>query len=426
MKGFGWIALLASFAWVQFVNASVLEGELANPTSIHHLLNPEHIITVEAGIEYSHSAIPDISNVIVENSKTSTALAANQSKVGTVNGNYPDIFAQTLKIQVLLDPASDFTLAAKTFLPLNGLTQLDTGNIYQPEYALYRTEGQRPRVLLTSGIDLNPDFRVGLGLDVGFSVTADADVFLQSGSGTVSDQRVSSKVKPSLLPQASIAYQNYSITARAENKAELDLSTNAGARIFSGVSAGVDFSYTTQSALFYQPWQFEFNGKNKVADDLALKYGLSYELWSGYQAHAAVIQSAVPINCPSGAANCEPQFSSGLTPSFKARNIFIPEVAFDWSLGRDTLEFGYRFKDSIFKGLPTGNGNYLDPPRHDLVLGFTHPTEKGWEWNIHGQVSKLTSQTVVKSDPTDIGGPGYQASGWIYGGGFSVAIPFKN
>ena len=408
------------------VNASILDGEMANPTSVHSLLTADHPIAVEVGIEYLHQSLPDISNIVVENYSTSTALAPGASKTGTVSGNYPDTFAQTLKFQALLDAALNFTVGLKTYLPLDGLSQVDTGNIYQPEFALYRAEAQRPRVLLTSGINLGPDWRVGLGVDVGFSVDAQADVFLQSGNGTVSDQRISAKIKPSLLPQASLAYKNYSFTVRAENKSTMELSTTAGARIFSGVSAGVDFNYTSESALFYQPWQFEFNGQNKLFDNLNFKYGLSYELWSGYEARAAVIQSDVPIDCPSGAGNCEPQFSSGQEPSFKARNIWVPEVAFDYVMQNDTLEFGYRFKDSIFAGLPTGTGNYLDPPRHDVLVGFTHQTEKGWTWNIHGQVSRLTNQTVVKSDPTDIGGPGYSVSGWLYGGGFSVAVPFKN
>ncbi len=418
---------LLAFCFSSQAKATVLEEEMPNPASIHSLLSPDHPIVVEIGLEYLHSSLPDISNIVVENSSTSTSLAPGTSRTGTVNGNYPDTFAQTLKFQALLEQEHDITIGLKTFLPLDGLTQLDTGNIYQPEYAIYRATGQRPRVLLSGGANLSSDWRVGVGGDVGFSTTAQADVFLQSGAGTVSDQRISAKVKPSLLPQATLAWKDYSITARSENKSELELSTTAGARIFSGVSAGVDFSYSARSALFYQPWEFEFDGKNRLSDGLLVKYSLSYQLWSHYEARAAVIQSDVPISCPSGAGNCTSQFSSGQEPSFHARNILVPEVEFDFTTGQgDTLETGYRYKDSIFSGLPTGNGNYLDPPRHDVIIGFTHVTEKGWSWHVNGQVSRLTTQNVVKSDPNDIGGPGYSASGWLYGGGLSVAVPFKD
>ncbi|MBC7397547.1 MAG: hypothetical protein H7333_08895 [Bdellovibrionales bacterium] len=402
-----WVGLLLA----PLVQASIFDGELSSPHSMHALLTHEKNIVVELGVEYLHPALPTIRDIVVENPSTSTAVAS--PRTGDVNSDYPDTFAQTLKVQALLNPVNDWTFALKTYLPLNGLTQMDTGNVYQPEFVLYRAESQRPRVLLSSGLNLDPEWRVGLGLDLGFSVTARANVFLQSGAGTVSDQRISAKVKPSLVPQASVAYRSYSFTVRGENKANFDLSTIAGARVFSNLSAGVDFSYSSQSALFYQPWQLELRGENRLNESFLVKYGISYELWSGYQARAAVVHS-------------DTQFSSGLLPAFQARNLWVPEAGLVFGLGMDALEADYQYKNSIFMDVPRGNGNYLDPPRHDLKLAWIHPTQSGIEWNFHTSLSRLTEQTVVKSDPNDIGGPGYQASGWVYGGGVSVAVPFKN
>lgn len=419
---FGFFLLISAPAF-----ATLLEGEMSTPASIYTRLSEEKSIIVELGMEYVHPAIPNIQGVIVENSSTSTALGPNATKTGDVLGGYPDAFAQTLKFQALLQPKNRFTLGLKTYLPLNGLSSMDTGNAYQPELPLYRGEGQRPRILLTSGMDLSPDWRLGLGLDVGFSVDAQANVFLQSGSGTVSDERVSAKVKPSLIPQGSIIFRDLEFTVRGENKAEMKVTTNSGARVFSTASAGLDFSFISQSAIYYQPWQFEMNAKTRVSDLLGLKYGLSYELWSGYEARAAIIQSNVQVNCPAGAGNCVSLFSSGLTPSFKARNLLIPELLADFSLGDDSLGVGYRYKDSIFKDLPTGTGNYVDPPRHDFLVSYNHLSKSGWQWNIHANVSRLSSVNVVKSNPTtEIGGPGYQVAGWLYGGGLGVTVPFKS
>jgi hypothetical protein len=424
-------ALLASFIMSFFTTtvgtldaqASMFDGEMNSPGSIYPLLSESRPITVELGLEYSHSNLTSIDNIVVENPSTSTAVSGPVK--GNVDSDYPDTIAQTLKLQALLDADHEWTLGVKTYLPLDGIAQLDTGNEYQPEYVLYRANAQRPRILLTSGINLNPDWRIGFGLDVGFSVNAEADVFLQSGDGTVSDQRISAKVKPGFVPQASLAYKQYQFTVRGENKAEFDLTTNAGARVFSDVSAGIDFSYTTQSAQFYQPWEFEFDGRNDLSNSVAIKYGVTYELWTGFQAPAAVIQTG-NVTCPTGVTDCTSQFSSGLTPGYKTRNIWVPEVGFVFKSGDNFFDVDYRFKDSIFNSVPTGVGNYLDPPRHDFLFGFTHPTPAGWQWNIHMTVSRLTSQTVVKSDPDSIGGPGYTADGWLYGGGFSVAIPFKD
>jgi len=213
---------------------------------------------------------------------------------------------------------------------------------------------------------------------------------------------------------------------RGENRADFDLTTNAGASVFSNVSAGVDFSYLSSSAIYYQPWEFELNAQNEFSRKLTFLWGASYQLWSGYTTRAAIIQTPVSVTCPSGSTNCTAQFSSGAFPEFKARNLLVPEIGLKLGLGDDSLEFDYDYKDSIFANLPAGVGNYLDPPRHDFQLSFTHPTVSGVAWNIHGNLSRLTSQNVVKLDPDSIGGPGYSVDGWLYGGGFSVTVPFKD
>ncbi|MCW3101411.1 MAG: hypothetical protein JWL77_7029, partial [Chthonomonadaceae bacterium] len=123
------------------VQASFFDGELSSPGSVHSLISRDKNITVEIGLEYVHPELPTLHNVIVENPTTSTAVTT--PKAGDVQSDYPDTFAQTLKIQAMLDPTNRLTVGAKTYLPLNGLTQMDTGNIYQPEFVLYRAEGQR-------------------------------------------------------------------------------------------------------------------------------------------------------------------------------------------------------------------------------------------------------------------------------------------
>jgi hypothetical protein len=402
-------------------SASVYDGVLSTPASLMDRISKEHPITVELGIEYSHPELPSIAGVVVENSSTSTVLSP---RTGTVASDYPDTFAQTLKIQFLLDPTVRSAISLKTFLPLDSLARLDSGNTYQPEFALYRTGNQRPRVVLNYGRDFGGPFRFGLGLDVGFSVNAAANVFLQSGAGTVSDQRISAKLKPTLIPQASFGYESWTLTFKGENKADFQLDTQAAARIFSG-SAGIDFQYTSSSALFFDPMSLDLDGTAELNSSFGIKYGLSYQWWSRYTAHAAVIRSSVPVNC-NGNAGCNSVFTSGLDPSFIAHNLLVPESVLEYRFGSDQLSLGYRFKDSIFSNLPSGNSNYLDPPRHDLDLGYSSRTLAGWEWKIHLGLSRLTSQTVVKLDSSSIGGPGYSVSGWLYGGGVNVAIPFKN
>jgi len=410
------------FALSGSAQASILGGELMAPSSLHSLIQKEKPITIEVGIEYLHPDIPSIRHVVVENEATSTV---SSPQYGNVDSQYPDVFAQTLKAQAIVDLDRMWSVSLKTYLPLNSLAQLDTGYIYQPEFVLYRAEAQRPRVLLATGMNLNPDWRVGVAADVGFSVSAQANVFLQSGSGKYSDQRLTAKLKPTLVPQASIQYRDYTFTVRGENKATFDLGTAASAQVFGSVNAGISYAYTSESAMYFEPWEFEFAGKTRLNKVVQLKWGASYQLWNGYQARAALIKSVTSDCSQSGGNNCSTTFSSSLAPAYRARNLIVPEAGFAFQWGDNLYEIDYRFKDSIFKDLPTENGNYLDPPRHDVILGVTIPTRSGWEWSLHAQVSRLVSQTVVKSDSNEIGAPGYTASGWLYGGGANVAIPFN-
>lgn len=370
----------------------------------------QYPIVIEFGFEYLHPVFESINNVVIRNSQTS-------STAGTVNGGvsqiYPDVFAQTIKAEVLLDEKKNAKLKLQTFLPLNSLAQMDTGNTYLPEYVLYRTEKQRPRVSLLGEMDVSEKFRIGLGLDLGFGVTSEATVFLQSGAGKYSNQRISASVKPRVIPMGSFAYEGFNLLVKGENKVSFSLNASAGASVFPPLNASFDISYSTNSALFFDPWTFDLSKKIELSNSAKLGMGVSYQLWTGYEPRAAVI------------SNVSGTFSNGLSPSFKTANIFVPRVSFEKSFGQERWELGYEYKDSIFKETPGNNGNYLDPPRHSFNFGAVFPVSTGWEFGANLQVSRLAPQNVVKKELTEIGAPGYLAAGWLYGGNLSITIPFE-
>jgi hypothetical protein len=369
---------------------------------------------VDFGFEYLHPQFGNIENVVIRNYKTG-GIATPVS--GSVDQVYPDVFAQTLNGQFLLSEESKATLIVKSFLPLNSLAQMDTGNTNLPEYVLYRAENQRPRMMAMGEMNLSDSWRAGLGFDLGFGVSAEATIYLQSGAGKYSSQRISASIRPKFIPLALIEHEGYRLLVKGENKIDFAFKTNAGASVFSTLSAGFDVSYSTNSALFFDPWTFELSkqyGLSAVGlDTWNLGLGISYQLWTGYQARAAVIEDV------SGT------FSNGLAPAFKTRNLLVPRVSLEKRFQSSRWELGYQFKDSIFNSTPSGNGNYLDPPRHTGVIGAIFPISSGWEFGANLQVARLTPQSVVKSDATDIGGPGYEALGWLYGGSVNLIVPFS-
>src|SRR5690606_20078761 len=130
------------------------------------------------------------------------------------------------------------------------------------------------------------------------------------------------------------------------------------------------------------------HGRNALSSAWTLTYGVAYQLWSRYQARAAIIADDITNNC-NGNAGCASVFARTATPEFDARDLWIPQVGVETLWGDQRWELGYRFKDSIFRGLPTGGStNYLDPPRHDFWLGATFPLSNGWSWGANAQVSR--------------------------------------
>jgi hypothetical protein len=407
--------------------ASVFEGIGSTATTVHHQLNPDQPFVAEFGIHFMRTSFPKMTDVVVENPQTSTQATA---QYGTIQPETPDILVQTLFLQTYLREIDRFTVALKSSLPLNGLAVLDTGSIYRPEYVLYRQTKQRPEVTLFSGIDLAKDFRIGLGVDVGFSVTAQADVFLQAGSNQYSDQRIVAKMKPFFVPIAAVELSDWTASVRGENRSKLDLNASAGARVFGTVAAGINFDYLSSSTLYYQPWAFEISHVWQLSPNVVLRPSLGYELWTGFQSPAAVIVNSVPNNC-NGQPGCTATFSPGAQPEYRARNIWVPAVGVAFGqIENGQFRLGYRYKFSIFESTPTGIGNYLDPPRHDGLIGYRFALQSGIELGYFIQGSRLVSQTVVKSNSTEIGATsptsrGYQAGGWWYGAGLEVSIPFS-
>lgn len=383
---------------------------------------------VEVGFEFATPQLNSFSDIILENAATSSNSTTTS---GSLNSPYPDVFAQTLKLELNLDQQQTQSILLKSYLPLNAIAQIDTGYIYLPEYVLYRAEMQRPRVQMAYLHRLNEQWKVGGGFDVGFSVSATANVVLQNGSGKVSDQRISARLKPTIVPQAMVEFTPVSQLGsdlkletwiRGENASPFELQTNAGARVFSG-GAGVDFQYVSRSTLFFDPWAVDLRAHWQITPEWRLIPGVSYQWWSRFPVRAAVISGDIQNNC-NGNAGCSSVFSGTLSPEYEARNLWVPELAVAYRMSSLEATVGYRFKDSIFSGLPTGVGNYLDPPRHDWLLQLSLATQVGWKWILGVQHSALVEQIVVKSNATEVGGPRYVAGGSLWGGHLRLAVPF--
>lgn len=210
---------------------------------------------------------------------------------------------------------------------------------------------------------------------------------------------------------------------------------NAAARAI-GDLAALDFQYAASSALFYDPLTVEIGTSFKLFHFWRTAIQVDYQAWGQFKKPAMKIENPSLESCGE-ANNCGLNISPSQNPDFSTQNIFIPRVAQSFQWGITHFRLGYGYKPSIFSELPEEAGNYLDPPKHmysggvgfDLAQVPLLRTEG--QLDFFGLYHQLISQSIEKTsgneageDGKKIGAPGYEAGGFIFGGGLNLTLRF--
>jgi long-subunit fatty acid transport protein len=208
------------------------------------------------------------------------------------------------------------------------------------------------------------------------------------------------------------------LTTRNESRID------SGTGVFTGYPA-LDANFDAEGAAFYDPLTLELGTQIQTSESSKLLLEIDFQAWSKYET------PYLKLSNPSGVI-----VSTGNVPVYQTRDILIPRVGHEIDLETWKLRAGYSYKPSIFSSLPTGAGNYLDPPSHrfaagagikfDTFLGFASP----YFLDFHLSYCHLASQTITKTagneggvaSDSKIGAPGYTAGGKIWGGGVSLSL----
>jgi hypothetical protein len=260
--------------------------------------------------------------------------------------------------------------------------------------------------------------------------------FLNTGSNP-STGRFSASIKPKMIPFFGLLFNPndvYSVGAVVRLPASSDstVSITSGAEVVGSV---IPFSFAESSTLLYEPLSLELGSSFRTSRDFRTYVEVDYQWWSRFQAPGLTIQNGQ--FCP-GSSPCGVNIQPGPNYDYGYQNIIIPRVAEEISFGKTLFRVGYAYQPSILKALPTGAGNYLDPPKHLLNVGtsleFQHflGYDTSWRLDLNASYQLLVTQTITKTagneagDLTDskIGAPNYDAGGSVYGGGASVTFAF--
>ncbi len=415
----------------------------ANPAALPTLSggdgakDKKRVFLLADSIVYMKPIFNPINGIVVENNYTS-----DKTRSADIDVNYRPTFSQALGLAIELSPEfHKLSLGITAILPVESLAYFDTGEAFVPEYIMYRARTQRPQIEVGLGFEPVQNLRFGLGLHVAYTLTSNATVFIQTGSGR-SSMRFAAAMKQKAAPNFSVHYSdpssNHAFTLgsvlRLPVASSNTMSLNSGAHIFPSLR-GLDFNFNALSTLFYDPLTWQIGGSFKWLSFARAYLQVDYEAWSKFEAPALVIQNVDVTSCTGGGCGVIP--SPGANPAFIYRDLWVPRIAQEFDLSDSVqLRMGYSYRKSMIEGTPTGPGNYLDPDKHIMSVGagfkFDHLIGLGIpaELDLHASYHHLPKKSVTKTagneggDATDqkIGSPGYTYGGRVIGGGATVTL----
>jgi hypothetical protein len=384
------------------------------------------------GLIYMNPSFKGINNVTVENNYVST-----QDTTGSVDTSYPHTLGQEIGAVFKAFPEFlNLTFGVTAYFPFDQLSFIDTGAALQPEYFMYRDQTQVPQLDFSLGGDISESFHFGFGLHTAYTLTGLSQNYLNTGSGP-STGRFSASIKPKMIPFFGLLFspsEDFSLGAVVRMAASSDstVSITSGAEV---VGVVVPFSFAENSTVLYEPLSLELGTSFKTAKDWRTYVEADYQWWGRFQAPGLQIQNGQFCQ---GTSPCGVNISASPGYDYGYQNIIIPRVAEEIAFGTTLLRFGYAYQPSILKSLPTGAGNYLDPPKHLFNVGtsleFHHflGYDTPWRLDLNASYQLLVTQTITKTPGNEagvltdskIGAPQYDAGGSVYGGGASVTFAF--
>lgn len=397
-----------------------------NPALLPVSENPEkNPFRFSAGLVFSEPKFSAIGPVVIENSTV-----GSQLQTGSVEHDYPSIFGTQIGIRGPLSRNfHGLSFGLNLFLPLTELATLDTGENFLPEYVLYRARSTRPIFDMGFGMKLNEQHSIGVGVHWNYVAKGFVNAFVQTSANRPSSLRLSTTLKPSIAPYLGYFYNGgkfrYGSAFRFASGPESQFDVNFGAQALGNLAA-LDFHFAALSTLYYDPLSWENGFQWDVSEVWSVFFQIDYQRWSAFRYPTVQIVNPVTDNC--SGSSCGVSISPSQNQNLALKDLWIPRIGAERAVSEFwKLRAGYSYRPSIYKDLPSGVGNFLDPARHQFGFGAGYTLPEALligskaVLDFHVNYQALVEETVTKS-AGDIGAPGYTSGGKVYGAGVSLNI----
>ena len=393
----------------------------ANPAGLARASNKDVVFSYST--LWMKPQFKSISNVIVENQ-----FVSDQTRGGSAPTAYRTAFGHTFGLALRLAPSwNNLSAGLMLYSPLEHTSTLDTGETYLPEYVLHRARAHRPQFHAGLGARIADRLFVGLAMRIGYSTTSRSTFFLKTTTGEPTTMRFESTIKPRAGFSFGVQYAGDALQSglmlRLPLRYPTAFSLDSTAEAVGGLG-GLDFNLTAGTPLYYDPLSLELGASLGRPDELQLEAQVAWERWSDFEMPTIEIKNSTTRQ---GVV-----ISGSRLPNYPLQDLVVPRIGAELPLGGLQLRAGYSYRASIFKQLPTGAGNALDPPQHRLGLGVGIPLRLSAPAELHVflQGQFLASQDIVKTagdeagnlSDSKIGAPGYTAGGAVFGGGVGVTV----
>ncbi|MBI4042334.1 MAG: outer membrane protein transport protein [Deltaproteobacteria bacterium] len=389
-------------------------GAFYNPAS----LTGSRETTISLGIFSADTHFEKISSVVVENDEV-----GHTKVVGDVSTDYAPTRGTLFGFSApLRKEFRRVSVGLSGFVPFERLLRMNTSEPFVPSYPLYENRTQRFSLYGGLGVEIFRDFSLGAGGAFFMNTAGKAYVRTnQSGTPTLS---MAMDVVPALAPIVGGHYRRglfaAGVTWRGVVDYHLDFVNEAETPAIAGGSTPLSLGFDSSSTFFYDPQQVSFGASYWLFDQRILVASeLSWQDWSRYESPLARFKSRGDIDF----GNYE--------PASQFRDIWVPRFGMEYLLSPAwSLRGGYFFQPTPIAGNP-GSENLLDSDKHVISggLGIHLPTFAGLidaplKIDLHCQYHRLSSRHIDKTDPDEVGAPGFNVGGSIWNYGVTLSSAF--